>query len=204
MQANEDEEVLGYGGGFYVPVKMENLNIGQTEEQKAEMHQLWGGVEPEGSEELGPGNGVELWDRPTGYFTVGVPILMAGRKEVVHNLCLQMSWYTLVSLEEPERVGGLRGDWFVEGVHVKKREEMQMARLMAKLGGDFRLMLRPEWVDGVKLQMIWGLGPTSTKVTLAMTKQLVYGASIEWEGEQRLLQTGKTSVVPRRLDAGRV
>ena len=28
VQANEDEEVLGYGGGFYVPIKAKNLAIG--------------------------------------------------------------------------------------------------------------------------------------------------------------------------------
>ena len=44
VQANEDEEVLGYGGGFYVPNKMKDLEIGITEEQKAEMLKLWGRV----------------------------------------------------------------------------------------------------------------------------------------------------------------
>ena len=75
----------------------------------------------------------------------------------MHNLCVQMSWYTLESLEEPERLGCLSGDWFVEGADVRKREELQMVRLMAGLGTSIRLMLRPEWVDGVKLQMICGL-----------------------------------------------
>ena len=63
-----------------------------------------------------------------------------------------------------ERMGCLSGDWFVEGVDVRKREELQMVGLMAKLGDGIRLMLRPEWVDGVKLQMIWGLGVKSALV----------------------------------------
>ena len=63
-----------------------------------------------GSEELGPGNGIEYWDCPAEYFIVGVPMLMADRKEVVHNLCVQMSWHTLESVEEPERLGCVSGD----------------------------------------------------------------------------------------------
>ena len=53
---------------------------------------------------------------------------------VVHNLCIHMSWYTLESLQEPERLSCLRGDWYVEGVDVRKREETQMVRLIAGLG----------------------------------------------------------------------
>ena len=53
---------------------------------------------------------------------------------VVHNLCIQMSWWTLESLQEPEKLGCLRGDWYVEGMDVRKREEVQMVRLMAGLG----------------------------------------------------------------------
>ena len=58
------------------------------------------------------GNGGQFWDSPAGYFTVGVPMLMTDRKEVVHNLCVQMDWYmyTLESLEEPQRMGLLSGD----------------------------------------------------------------------------------------------
>ena len=41
VQANEDEEVLGYGGGMYVPILMKDLDIGITEEQKAKMLELW-------------------------------------------------------------------------------------------------------------------------------------------------------------------
>jgi hypothetical protein len=40
----------------------------------------------------------------------------------------------LESLQEPERLGCLRGDWYVEGVDVMKRGETQMVRLMAGLG----------------------------------------------------------------------
>ena len=69
-----------------------------------------------------------------------------------------------------------------------------MVRLMAGLGHDIRLMLRPEWVDGVKLQMIWGLAP-KPKVVLAHIKSLIWGGNVEWKGEQRLLQTGKTDLL---------
>ena len=163
VRANEDEEVLGFGGGMYVPIMivMRDLDQSCSKERKAQ----WDGAEPEMSEELGPGNGAKFWDCPAGYFIVGVPMLLANRREVVHNLCVQMSWYTLESLEEPQRMGFLSGDWYVEGVDVRKREELQMGRLMAELGKEggkegisLRLMLRPEWVDGVKLQTIWGLG----------------------------------------------
>ena len=62
------------------------------------------------SEELGPGGEIKLWDCLAGYFTVGVPMLKADREMVVHNLCIQMSWYTLESLQEPERLGCLE-EW---------------------------------------------------------------------------------------------
>ena len=99
VRANEGEEVQGNGGGMYVPIVMRNLGVGSTQEQKAQWLQLWGEVEPEGSEELGPGEGVLLWDCPAEYFTVGVPMLMPDRQEVVHNLCVQMNWHTLESVE---------------------------------------------------------------------------------------------------------
>ena len=41
VQANEDEEVLGHGGGMYVPTPMEDLGVGITNEQKAKMLELW-------------------------------------------------------------------------------------------------------------------------------------------------------------------
>ena len=58
-------------------------------------------MEPKGSMGLRAGSGGLFLDCPAGYFTVGVPMLMADRKEVVHNLCMQMSWYTLDTLVEP-------------------------------------------------------------------------------------------------------
>ena len=69
---------------------------------------------------------------------------------------------------------------------VRNREELQMVRLM----------LRPEWVDGVKLQMIWGLGVKSAPVLKSKIRSLAEGGVyIEWKGEQRLLQTGKTDLL---------
>ena len=196
VQANEEEEVVGFGGGMYVPIVMKDLDYGCSQEKKAQMMELWGGAEPEMSEELGPGGGVQFWDCPAGYFIVGVPMLMADRREVVHNLCVQMSWYTPESLEEPERMDCLSGDWYIEGVDVRKREELQMVRLMAKLGDGIKLMLRPEWVDGVKLQMICGMGVKSTLVMKSKIMTLMDGGVyIEWKGEQRLLQTGKTDLL---------
>ena len=79
-----------------------------------------GGVKPEVSEELAPGSVGKLWDCPAGYFTVGVPMMQKDGEMVVHNLCIQMSWYTLESLQEPERLGRLRGDWYAEGVDVRR------------------------------------------------------------------------------------
>ena len=40
----------------------------------------------------------------------------------------------------------------MEGVDVRKREELQMVRLMAGLGHGIRLMRRPECVDGVWME----------------------------------------------------
>ena len=61
MQANGDEEVLGFGGGMYVPIVMKDLGYGCSQEKKAQMMELWGGAEPEMSEGLEPGNGVQFW-----------------------------------------------------------------------------------------------------------------------------------------------
>ena len=84
----------------------------------------------------------------------------------------------------------------MEGVDVRKREVMQMVRLMAALGTGIRLMLRSEWVDGVRLQMICGLGPVEKKKAIQHAiKQLREGVRIEWKGEQRLLRTGKTDLL---------
>ena len=135
VRANSGEEVLGYGGGFYVPILMKHLNI--AGEKDAEHLKLWGGVKPGYSVESGPGgvDGVtQLWDCPAEYFTVGVPMKQGDGVEVVHNLCVSMSWCTLETLREPERLGCLSGDWRIEGIDVRKREETQMVRLAAALG----------------------------------------------------------------------
>ena len=113
-------------------------------------------------------------------------MLKADREMVVHNLCIQMSWYTLESLQEPERLGCLRGDWYVEGVDVRKREETQIMRLMAGLGHlgfkGIRLPLRPEWVDGEKLQMTCGVAlADQPRLTTQVAGKLPFGASIEWK-----------------------
>ena len=203
VRANGGEEVLGYGGGIYVPVVMRDLSIPHSPEQEAGYLSLWGGVKPGVSEEPTPGSAAKLWDCPPGYFTVGVPVMQTDRTMVVHNLCIQMSWWTLESLQEPERLGCLKGDWFVEGVDVRKREEVQMVRLMAGLGqmgkGEMqgiKLQLRPEWVEGEKLQMIWGVAPADRpRLTSQVAYKLPYGVEIEWKGEQRLLQTGKPDLL---------
>ena len=121
---------------------------------------------------------------------------MADRKEVVHNLCVQMSWQTLESVEEPEKLGFLAGDWYVEGVDVRKREELQMVRTMAALGTGIRLVLRPEYVNGEKLQMICGLGKVEDKTAIQVAiKQLREGVMIEWKNEQRMLKTGDPALL---------
>ena len=43
VRANAGEEVLGYGGGFYVPILMKHLNFTNAEVD-AEHLRLWGGV----------------------------------------------------------------------------------------------------------------------------------------------------------------
>ena len=201
VRANGGEKVLGSGGGMYVPLLMHDLQQGSTISnrsavEEAQLLELWGGVRPDGSEEIGPGQGIEFWDCPAGYFTVGVPMLMADRREVVHNLCVQMSWQTLESVEEPEKLGYLAGDWFVEGVDVRKREELQVYRAMVALNTGIRLALRPEWVDGVKLQMICGLGPVEKKMAIQHAiKQLRQGVMIEWKSEQRMLKTEEPALL---------
>ena len=46
VRANGGEEVLGYGGGIYVPVVMRDLSIPHSPEQEAGYLSLWGGVKP--------------------------------------------------------------------------------------------------------------------------------------------------------------
>ena len=40
-------------------------------------------------------------------------MLLGDGKEVVHNLCIEMSWWTLESLQEPEKLWrvGASGGW---------------------------------------------------------------------------------------------
>ena len=70
-------------------------------------------------------------------------MLMADREEVVHNLCVQVTWYTLESTRLPEDLGYLAGDWYVEELSIRKREERMMVRLMKVAGTGIKLMLRP-------------------------------------------------------------
>ena len=155
--------------------------------------------------ESGPGDdgGVtQLWDCPADYFTVGVPMVQKEGVKVVYNLCIAMSWWTLETLREPEHLGCLRGEWKVEGVDVRKREETQMLRLAAtleKLGPEYagiKLQLRQEWLDGVRLQKVCGVSPPGMgRQTEMVAHKLPYGVHIEWQGEQRLLETGKPDLL---------
>ena len=83
-----------------------------------------------------------------------------------------------------------------------------MVRLMAGLGqlgnGELqgiKLQLRPEWVDGEKLQMICGVTPADQpRLTTQVAGKLPFGVAIEWKGEQRLLQTGKPDLLLSEKD----
>ena len=92
LAPNRQEAMEGAGGGCYVPIRMRDIT-----EQEAGIKELWSGALPVGSEDHGPGNGVRYWDCPAEHFTIGVPMLMADREEVVHNLCVQLTWWTLES-----------------------------------------------------------------------------------------------------------
>ena len=72
----------GAGGGCYVPIRMKQLTLEVVEQCK----KRWGVQAPEGSVVLGGADGVELWDAPAGYFTIGVPMLTADKEEVTMNL----------------------------------------------------------------------------------------------------------------------
>ena len=60
VRANGGEEVLGHGGGIYVPVIMRDRSIVCSPEQEAGYLSLWGGVKPDESEELVPGSAAKL------------------------------------------------------------------------------------------------------------------------------------------------
>ena len=51
VRAIGEEEVLGHGGGIYVPVVMRDLSIVCNPKQEARYLSLWGGVKPAVSEE---------------------------------------------------------------------------------------------------------------------------------------------------------
>ena len=190
VEPNGQEKMEGAGGGTYMPVRMRDINKEWTEQELEQ----WNGTVPVGCEETGPGNGGRYWDAPGGYFTVAVPMLMADREEVMYNLCVQVTWHTLESTRLPEDLGYLSGDWFVEELHIRKREERMMVRLMQAAGTGIKLMLRPRRVGGMKMQMITGIADSDTKVQ-QMIKRLRGGIKLQWEGEDRLMITGKTDLL---------
>lgn len=190
VEPNEQEKMEGAGGGTYMAVKMKDINKEWTEQELAR----WNGTVPVGCEETGPGGGGRYWDAPGGYITVAVPMLMADREEVIHNLCVQVTWFTLESSRLPEDLGYLSGDWYVEELHIRKREERMMVRLMEAAGTGIKLMLKPRWVGGMKMQMITGLADTPEKIQ-CMIKRLRCGIKLQWQGEDRLMVTGKTDLL---------
>ena len=197
LAPNKQEEMEGAGGGCYVPITMRDITGDWTPAQQASIKELWGGAMPMGSEDHGPGNGVRYWDCPAEYFTIGVNMLMADRQEVVHNLCVQLTWWTLESTRLPEPMGYLSGDWYVKEMKVAKREELLMLRLMQAAGNGVRLMLKPTKVQGMKMQEICGLADNGLQIT-AMMKKLVYGYSVEWAGATRVVATGKADLLQRQ------
>ena len=197
LASNKQEEMEGAGGGCYVPIRMRDITRDWTPEQETAIKELWGGALPVGSEDHGPGNGARYWDCPAEYFTIGVNTLMADRQEVVHNLCVQLTWWTLESTRLPEPMGYLSGDWYVKELKVAKREELLMLRLMQAAGNGVRLMLKPSKVQGMRMQEICGLADRELKVE-AMIKKLVHGYSIEWAGGTRLVVTSKADQLQRQ------
>ena len=83
-----------------------------------------------------------------------------------------------------------------------------MVSLVAGLGqlenGELQgimLQSRPAWVDGEKLQMICGVTPADKpRLAQQVAGKLPFGVSIEWEGGQRLLQTGKPDLLLSEKD----
>jgi len=197
LAPNRKEEMEGAGGGCYVPIRMRDITGDWTPEQETAIKELWGGAMPMGSEDHGPGNGVRYWDCPAEYFTIGVPMLMADREEVLHNLCVQLTWWTLESTKLPEPMGYLSGDWYVKEMKVAKREELLMIRLMQAAVNGVRLMLKPTKVQGMKMQEICGLADNVLQIS-AMIKKLVYGYSVEWAGGTREVKTGKADLLQRQ------
>ena len=74
-----------------------------------------------------------------------------------------------------------------------------MLKLMKASTTNLRLMIRPKWLGSMKLQVITGTNSLSkedggTKVA-QMMKRLRLGIKLEWEGEDRLLVTGKSDLL---------
>ena len=191
----------GAGGGCYVPIRMRDITGDWTPTQQAAIKELWDGAMPKGSEDQGPGNGVRYWDCPAEYFIIGVSMLRADREEVVHNLCVQLIWWTiwwtLESTRLPEPMGYLSGDWYVKDLKVATREELLMLRLMQAAGNGVRLMLKPAKVQGVKVQEICGLADNELQVS-ATIKKLVYGYNMEWAGDTRVVVTSKADLLQKQ------
>jgi hypothetical protein len=121
LAPNKQEEMEGAGGGCYVPIRMRDITGDWSPAQRAAIDVLWGGAMPKGPEDHCPGNGVRYWDCPAEYFTIGVNMLMADRQEVVHNLCMQLTWWTLESTRLPEPMDYLSGDRYVKVVKALAR-----------------------------------------------------------------------------------
>ena len=87
LAPNRKEAIVGAGGGCYVPIGMRDITGDWSPEQETAIKELWGGALPMGSEDHGLGNVIRYWDCPAEYFTIVMPMLMADREDVVHNLC---------------------------------------------------------------------------------------------------------------------
>ena len=70
-------------------------------------------------------------------------------------------------------------------------------RLMQAAGNGIRMMLKPTRVQGVKMQEICGLADNELHIS-AMIKKPVYGYSVEWTGETRVVITSKTHLLQRQ------
>ena len=191
------EGMEGAGRGCYVPIRMRDITGDWTPEQETAIKELWGGTLPRESEDHGPGNDVRYWDCSAGYFTIGVPTLMTDGEALVHNLCVQLTWWTLESTRLAEPMGYLSGNWYVKEMKMAKREELLMLRLMQAAGNGVSLMLKPVKVQGMKMQHICGLTDNGLQLAATIMK-LVYGDSVEWDGVTRLVVTGKADLVQKQ------
>jgi hypothetical protein len=97
-------------------------------------------------------------------------------------------------------MGYLSGHWYVKELKelkVAQKEELLMLRLMQVAGNGIRLMLKPTKVQGVKVQEICGLTDNELQVSV-MIKELVYGYSVEWAGDTRVMITGKADLLQKQ------